>query len=138
MNSDNEALSRRLFNVVPAASYQMEKLLSLVDIVFSDAVPTAAVECTRAPRMLLNPTFVREFCQRDGHLLMLVMHELHHVILGHTSLFPRHSLTHNIAFDAVINAMLCRQFPSEADFFRSTNGWDSFPGRLLRPSPGWP
>jgi hypothetical protein len=47
-------------------------------------------------------------------------------------------LAHNLAFDAVINAMLCRQFPSEASFFAAINGWDEFPGRLLRPPPGWP
>ena len=138
MTTPNEELALRLFNVVPAASYQMEKLLGLVDIVFSDEVPTAGVQCTRAPTLLLNPAFVEEYCERDGHLLMLVMHELQHVILGHTTLFPRLTLAHNIAFDAVINAMLCRQFPSEADFFRATNTWDEFPHRLLRPAPGWP
>ena len=37
---------------------------------------------------------------RDEHLFLLVMHELHHVLLGHTRLFPRASRAHNIAFDA--------------------------------------
>ena len=138
MSADTKSLRARLFDVVPAASFQMEKLLGLVDIVLSDAVPTAAVECSFAPRMLLNPQFVEQYCQRDGHLLMLVMHELQHIILGHTRLFPRVTPAHNLAFDAVINAMLCKQFPSEAGFFQATNGWDTFPGRLLRPAPGWP
>lgn len=138
MNTEANQLRTRLFNVVPAASYQMEKLLGLVDVTLSDEVPTAAVECTRTPRLLLNPDFVEQYCQRDGHLLMLVMHELQHVILGHTRLFTRLTPAHNLAFDAVINAMLSRQFPGEADFFRATNGWDEFPGRLLRPAPGWP
>jgi hypothetical protein len=138
MSADTKSLRARLFDVVPAASFQMEKLLGLVDIVLSDAVPTAAVECSFAPRMLLNPQFVEQYCQRDGHLLMLVMHELQHIILGHTRLFPRVTPAHNLAFDAVINAMLCKQFPSEAGFFQATNGWETFPGRLLRPAPGWP
>ena len=138
MSADTRSLRARLFDVVPAASFQLEKLLGLVDIVFSEAVPTAAVECSFAPRMLLNPQFVAQYCQRDGHLLMLVMHELQHIILGHTRLFPRVTLAHNLAFDAVINAILCRQFPSEAGFFQATNGWDTFPCRLLRPAPGWP
>jgi hypothetical protein len=63
---------------------------------------------------------------------------LQHIILGHTRLFPRVTMAHNLAFDAIINAMLCKQFPSEAGFFQATNGWDAFPGRLLRPAPGWP
>lgn len=138
MSADTRSLRARLFDVVPAASFQLEKLLGLVDIVLSDAVPTAAVECSFAPRMLLNPQFVAQYCQRDGHLLMLVMHELQHIILGHTRLFPRVTMAHNLAFDAIINAILCRQFPSEAGFFQATNGWDTFPCRLLRPAPGWP
>jgi hypothetical protein len=138
MSADTNQLRTRLYNVVPAASFQMEKLLGLLDVEFSDAVPSAAVECSRAPRLLLNPSFVERYCQRDGHLLMLVLHELQHVILGHTRLFSRVSWAHNLAFDAVINAMLCRQFPSEADFFRSFNSWEVFPARLLRPAPGWP
>lgn len=138
MTTDASAIRTRLFNVVPAASFQLERMLSLVDVVLTDAVSSAAVECSRTPRMLLNPQFLERYCQSDGHLLMLVLHELQHVILGHTRLFPRATWANNLAFDAVINAMLCRQFPSEADFFRNTNGWDTFPARLLRPAPGWP
>jgi hypothetical protein len=138
MNTDASRLRTRLFNVVPAGGYQMEKLLGLIDIELSDAVPTAAVECSHAPRMLLNPQFLEQHCRRDGHLLMLVMHELQHVILGHTRLFPRVTPAHNIAFDAIINALLCQQFPGEAGFFQALNDWDSFPARLLRPPPDWP
>ena len=75
------------------------------------AVATAAEECSFAPRMLLNPQFVAQCCQRDGHLLMLVMHELQHIILGHTRLFPRVTIAHNLAFDAIINAIYFNLLP---------------------------
>lgn len=135
-----ESLRARIFRVLPAASFQMEKLLSLVDIVATEEVPTAAVECLARPRLLLNPGFVAAACRRDEHLFLLVMHELQHVVLGHTRLFPRLTQAQNIAFDAVINALLCRQFPGRdfTSFFTDLNPWTSFPGRLLRPPPGWP
>ena len=38
---------------------------------------------------------------------LLILHELYHVILGHTRLFSRVSPIDNIVFDAVINSMLC-------------------------------
>ncbi len=133
-------IRRRIFDVVPAATWQMEQLLSLLDITADDSVPTACVDCAARPRLRLNPKFVAEHCRTDEHLLMLVLHELHHVVLGHTRLFARPTLAHNIAFDAVINAMLCVQFGEEryTSFFTQINDDKTFPARLLRPPVGWP
>jgi hypothetical protein len=133
-------LRRRLLNVLPAATYQMDRFLSLVDITVDDSTETAAMECGPQPVMHLNREFVEALCQRDEHLMMLAMHEIYHLILGHTRLFPRTSLAHNIVFDAVINALLCQQFrnPLYTDFFTNLNSDKRFPGRLLRPPRGWP
>ena len=97
-------LEERLVSCLPAASFEMETLCRLAGIVESRAIETAAVECRRHPRLLVNPDFVAEHCARDEHLFLLVMHELWHVILAHTRLYPRLTVAHNIAFDAVINA----------------------------------
>ncbi len=135
-----EELKLRIFNTLPAASYNMDRLISLLDIVESDRIETACVECTIRPRMLLNPDFIREHCRNDEHLFLLVMHELYHVILGHTRLFQRPDATSNIVFDAIINSILSHEFPEPEyiSFFQDLNPWDSFPSRLLRPPPGWP
>ena len=103
-------------------------------------MPTAAVTCRGRARMLVNPDFVAEHCVRDEHLFLLVMHELWHVLLGHTTLYARPTEAHNIAFDAIINAGLARQHPEAAyrGFFEALNPVDSFPGLLLRPPVGWP
>lgn len=132
-------IRRRIYEVVPAASFHMHKILSLTEIVLTDTVATAAVDVGARSRLSLNPTFVEQYCARDEHLFLLVMHELHHVILGHTRLFPRVTMHHNIAFDALINAALCKQFPGpEFDgFFEALNPWTAFPSRLLRPPPSW-
>jgi len=134
------AIRDRIFNVIPAASYQMEKLFGLLDIDFSEVTETACVECSTTPRLLLNRIFIEEYCNRDEDLFLLILHELHHVILGHTRLFPKGGLIDNIAFDAVINSMLTRSVGLSVgvNLFTATNSFESFPGRLLRPPPGWP
>ena len=134
------AIRERIFNVLPAASYQMEKLFGLFDIEFSDETETACVECRTTPRLLLNKGFLDEYCRDDGDLFLLILHELYHVILGHTRLFPRVTPIDNIVFDAVINSMLCRTVGRTVGtrLFTRINSYDSLPERLLRPPPGWP
>ena len=133
-------LSRRLADCLPGASFELEAFSQLIDIAESDEIPTAAVSTGVFSRLLVNPEFVATHCQRDEHLFLLVMHELWHVLLAHTKLHPRITLAQNIAFDAIINAGLCRQFPGDQfrGFFEGMNAVDSFPGRLLRPPKGWP
>lgn len=139
--ADNGAhLVARLVRCLPAATFEMETLCRLAGVRTSYDVPTAAVECLRRPHMLINPDFAARYCQRDEHLFLLVMHELWHVILAHTRLYARMTPLHNIAFDAIINAGLSRQFPGPEfrGFFDELNPADAFPGLLLRPPPGWP
>jgi hypothetical protein len=83
---------------------------------------------------------VEQHAETPEKLLMLVMHELHHVLLGHTTLFPRATETQNFVFDAVINGLICRMFPQRAytDFLSDYYDQASFPQCLLRPPPGWP
>lgn len=130
----------RIMSSMPAATFEMETFARLADVVTSDEVPTAAMECKHRPRLLLNPDFVRQHCKRDEHLFLLVMHELWHVLLAHTSLYPRVTQAQNIAFDAIINAGLMRRFkePAYMGFFDKLNPPDKFPHLLLRPPVGWP
>ena len=134
------SLEQRLAGSLPAGTVELETLCRLAGVVETDEVATAAVECVARPRLLINPAFVEEHCERDEHLFLLVMHEIWHVVLAHTRLFPRPTPAHNVAFDAVINATLARQYPGAAyrGFFERINPGDAFPGCLLRPPEGWP
>src|SRR5512145_2705921 len=127
---DGTKLASRLIGSLPAASVEMETLCRLAGIKISSKIPTAAVECVHRPRLLINPEFAARYCQRDEHLFLLVMHELWHIILAHTRLYPRVTPLHNIAFDAIINAGLARQFPGPEfrGFFDALNPADVFPG----------
>ena len=138
--SPQSTLSDRILDTFPSGAYALSGLLRLMDIVETTSVPTAAVECRLQPRLLINPQFVARHAQTPEKLLMLVMHELHHVLLGHTTLFPRLTPEQNFVFDAVINGIVCRMFPRAeyTAFFSDYYQAGSFPQCLLRPPPLWP
>lgn len=137
---DAHTLQRRILHSLPGGSFELETFIGLVGVEVTDRVETAAVTCGARSRLLLNPEFVAAHCRTDEHLFMLVLHELWHVLLGHTRLYPRPTTAHNIAFDAVINAGLVHRFPDREyrGFFEHLYSADRFPERLLRPPVGWP
>lgn len=132
-------LKDQLFDCLPAGRYALAGLLRLVDVVETDAVPTAAVECHAQPRLLINPAFVAEHAHTPEKLMMLVLHEIHHVLLGHTRRLSGCTPADNFVFDCVINALLCRMFPQPAytALFRDFYPDDAFPACLLRPPADW-
>ena len=133
------SLKKRIADLEVLIPYGLEKMLSLLDIIETDTVPTAAIPVgASSPRILINPEFVREHCQEDICLGALILHELHHVLLGHTRVFPRTTTIHNIAFDAIINAMICRQEPKYKIFFQRYYPKNTFPECLLRPPDCFP
>ncbi len=133
--TDEEKIIARLLDVIPPRSFELMTFLSLFRVRFSDKTETACVTCGESPELLLNKEFIEAHCQTDEHLFMLVMHELYHVILGHTRLFPRSTEVRNIVFDAVINALLCTLFPQPefTSFFTDYYPSDKMPFALLRP-----
>ena len=139
MTPATQTLTERLLSSFPSGNYCLPALLQLAEIVETTDVPTAAVECTMRPRLLLNPQWVDRHAQTPEKLVMLVMHELHHVILGHTRLFPRATPLDNLVFDAVINSMLCHLFPARANRALMTDFYsdEKFPECFLRPPLEW-
>jgi hypothetical protein len=140
LRRESEQLEERLVSCLPAVSFEMETLVRLAGIEASREIPSAAVTCVGRPRLLVNPDFVAAHCASDEHFFLLVLHELWHVLLAHTRLYPRVTPVQNIALDAVINAGLCRQHPGieYRSFFEGLNPADEFPALLLRPPEGWP
>jgi hypothetical protein len=62
------AIRERIFNVLPSASYQMEKLFGLFDIEFSEETETGCVECRTTPRLLLNKESQANACSDESAL----------------------------------------------------------------------
>lgn len=133
------ALAERVLDAFPAGRYAILGLLRILDIVESHEVPTAATVREPQPRILINPYFAEQHAATPEKLFMLVMHELHHVLLGHTGVLPRASRVDNLVFDAVINSLLCRMLPKPAYTRLFTDYYDdtAFPACLLRPPAGW-
>lgn len=128
----------RIYSVVPKNSIWMDELLKISSISFSEKIETA---CTNleTKEMILNENFIDEYCQSDEHLLMLILHELYHIIMGNI-LIPM-SIDSNmeiniIILDSIINARLCKIFKEQkyVSFFEETYPHaDSFPECILRP-----
>ena len=70
---------------------------------------------------------------------MLILHEIMHLLLGHTRIFKRSTPVLNYAFDAIINAHICHLFPKieYTSFFRSLYSPFKLPEALLRPPDGY-
>ena len=131
-------LEDRIHACVPVTGQAFAKLMSLLSVEESRDIPTACVTTGSRSRLLLNPDFVAEHCRSDDHLAMLVLHELYHVLLGHTRLYRRVTPAQNWAFDCLINAQLCRLFPHprHTSFFARFVANATGPALLLGPPPG--
>ena len=129
----------RLLSVIPTGTPGISGLLRIVDIIEDPGVPTAQIDCKSPPYIRINPGFVQQHAATAEQLTMLVMHELFHLVLGHTRLYPRVTDADNIIFDAIINAMLCRMYPEDAftSFFTGYYQDSRFPECLLRPPTHW-
>lgn len=135
----------RVLDVAGVRHLGLDALLRLSAVAWSDDVSTACVECSLAPRLLLNPCYVEAYCRDPRALAFLILHELAHVSLGHTGLHTRVTPVQNVAFDALINATLLQGLAEQG---RMAEGWDGLvtsfyavddaPAFLLRPPPGWP
>ncbi|MFM1870663.1 MAG: hypothetical protein RL398_85, partial [Planctomycetota bacterium] len=135
-----EALRLRILGCIRPGVSALDELLTALDFRPTTEVSTAAMVDDGRPTLLVNPDFVDAYCRTDERLFVLLLHEYLHVVLGHTRLFGTMTETKNLAFDAVINAMIAQLLPEPAylALLRESNPWESFPGRLLRPPPGWP
>ncbi len=137
--STPDALRERVLAALPVTHEIYSRVLGLLDIEPTREIPSAAVTLGNRSVLRINPDFVERHCRTDAALAMLVLHELMHVLLGHTRLYPLVGQARNIAFDAVINADLCRLFPSpeHTALFREIYDESRLPEALLRPPRGW-
>jgi len=134
-----EAIRDRVLGALPVSHEVYSRVLELLDIEETRKVPSAAVTLGSRSVLRINPDFVDGYCPTDEALAMLVLHELMHVVRGHTRLFRRIGPARNIALDAVINAELCRMFraPEYTVLFRRLYDEERLPEALLRPPRGW-
>ncbi len=111
-------------------------VLSILQIEYTDRVPTLAVSLEAPPRLLVNLDFLAAHATREIHIKSVLLHEFLHVLLNHTEQFTQMDRATNIALDAIINHIIHRlQGADYSEFFRlyykDQRGYAS----LLRPEP---
>lgn len=90
--------------------YLENQLNAIGGIKFSSKVPTAGINLEQG--MLINPDFYGSLNQTEQ--MMLVEHELLHLILKHHTRFD-HDYAANVAADLAINSMLQKRFCGDKD-----------------------
>ena len=97
-----------LAELVDENPFAIRAVLKILEVEFTERVPTMAVTREQRPRLLVNLTFVKEHCATDDHVKAVICHEFLHVLLCHTE--DKRPLTpaRHLAFDAVINAIIHR------------------------------
>ena len=124
---------RELIDENPLA---IRAVLKVLDIEFTDTVPTLAVTCEARPRLLVNLAFVGEHCRTDAEVKAVICHEFLHVLLRHTERFTVLTPPEHLALDAVINAIIHRTLgPDYSGMMSRYYADERGIARLLRPPP---
>lgn len=131
----NEQHFRNLLQeMIDENPFAIRATLKILQTEFTEKVPTLAVTCEDRPRLLVNLGFVAKHCTIDSQAKAVVCHEFLHVLLRHTEQRGQLTTARHLAFDAVINAIIHRQYGSDYSDMMAKYYKDSQDLRkLLRP-----
>ena len=100
-----ERFRNLLLEFIDEDPFALRAVLKLLDVEFTEAVPTLAVTCEQRPRLLVNLAFVKGALPDRRRGEGTICHELLHVLLRHTESRVAATPAWHLAFDAVINAI---------------------------------
>jgi len=114
--------------------FSVRAVLRILDVQFTDSIPTLAVTRESSPRLLVNLAFLGKHCRTDTQVKAVIIHEFLHVLLRHTEDKRVMTPARHLAFDSVINAIIHRQLGERAssmmaEYYAEAQGLM----RLLRP-----
>jgi len=114
--------------------FAIRAVLKILGIQFTESVPTLAVTVESPPRLLVNLSFLNTYCQTEKQSKAVIIHEFLHVLLRHTEEKRRMTPARHLALDAVINAIIHRQYGAEYSSMMSSYYGDATDiKKLLRP-----
>jgi hypothetical protein len=102
-----ESLLQELIDENPFA---IRAALQILKVEYTDSISTLAVTCEAQPRMLVNLDFLGRHAQTETQAKAVIVHEFLHVLLRHTEGRQPITPARHLAFDAVINAIIHRQY----------------------------
>lgn len=85
-------------------------LFQIVNVRFTEDVPTLAVTLSSHPELLINKTFCNEHLNTEDDVKAVLLHEFLHILLGHTVKYDVNSPLLNLALDAIINSIIHRTY----------------------------
>lgn len=114
--------------------FAIRAVLKILEVQFMESIPTLAVTIESKPRLLVNLAFIDAHCHTEKQIKAVIIHEFLHVLLRHTEDKRRMTPARHLAFDAVINAIIHRQYgPDYSSMMSSYYGDATDLKRLLRP-----
>ena len=120
--------------IIEENPFAVRAVLKVLQVEFTETVPTLAVTCETRPRLLVNLAFLKRHCRTDQHVKAVICHEFLHVLLRHTERFAGFSPAEHVAFDAVINAIIHRELGDDySEFMKRYYAKEKGVCRLLRP-----
>ena len=123
-----------LLELIDENPFAIRATLKILQVEFTQRVPTLAVTCEDRPRLLVNLEFLTQHCKTDSHAKAIVCHEFLHVLLRHTEQRGKLTTARHLAFDAVINAIIHRQYgPGYSGMMAAYYQDESDLRKLLRP-----
>jgi predicted metal-dependent peptidase len=126
-----ESLLQELIDENPFA---IRAALQILKVEYTSAISTLAVTCEAKPRMLVNLGFLARHAHTEIQVKAVVVHEFLHVLLRHTEGRQPLTAARHLAFDAVINAIIHRQYGDAYSSMMSTYyGESKGLQKLLRP-----
>jgi len=135
---NEQQFNATLSELIDENSFAVRALLKILEVEFTEAVPTLAVTTGDRPRLLVNLKFIEQHCETEAHVKAVICHEFLHVLLRHTEERQgRLTPPEHLAMDAVINAIIHRTLGEEYSdmmkrYYRNATGLQ----RLLRSPSG--
>ena len=129
-----ERFRRLLEELIDENPFAIRAALKVLEVCFTESVPTLAVTCEERPRLKVNLKFVSRHCRSDAKVKAVICHEFLHVLLRHTEQRTPLTRARHLAFDAVINAIIHREYGPGASALMSDYYADATDlTKLLRP-----
>jgi hypothetical protein len=110
---NEKRFSALLYELIDENPFAIRAVLKILEVRFTDSVPTLAVTRESSPSMLVNLQFLNDHCHNDKQVKAVIIHEFLHVLLGHTEEIKKMTPARHLALDAVINAIIHRQYGRE-------------------------
>lgn len=132
-------MNKKLFNaifqeLIDENPFAIRAVLKILEVQFTDTVATLAVTVENRPVLLVNLSFLTNHCRNEKNVKAVIIHEFLHVLLRHTEEKRHFTPARHLALDAVINAIIYRQYgPEYADMMSTYYRDVTDLKKLLRP-----